>query len=95
MSLHFHDITVKNIRSETPDCISVSFDIPDQLKKEFRFVHGQNITIRKTFDGEELRRNYSICTAPSENDFRIAIKKMDGGRFSTWANNELKEGDQS
>jgi len=93
MSLHFHDITVKNIRRETPDCISVSFDIPDQLKKEFGFVHGQNITIRKTFDGVEFRRNYSICTAPSENDFRIAIKKMDGGRFSTWANNELKEGD--
>ena len=93
MSLHFHPITVRNIRRETPDCISVSFDIPEDLEQEFRFMHGQNITIRKNFDGEELRRNYSICTSPSEKDFRIAIKKMDGGRFSSWANNELKEGD--
>jgi len=93
MSLHFHDITVKNIRKETPDCISVSFDIPAHLREEFRFMHGQNITIRKIIDGEELRRSYSICSAPAENDFRIAIKRMEGGKFSSWAIQTLKEGD--
>ncbi len=93
MSLHFHKITVKNIRKETPDCISVSFDIPGHLSEEFRFTHGQNITIRKTIDGEELRRNYSICSSPGDNDFRVAIKQMGGGKFSTWANQNLREGD--
>ena len=93
MSLHFHELTVKDIRRETADCISVSFDIPDELAEAFRFEHGQNITVKKTIDGEELRRNYSICSAPSENDFRVAIKSMGGGKFSTWANQHLKKGD--
>ena len=94
MSLHFHKITVRNIRKDTPVCISVSFDIPGHLENEFRFVHGQNITIRKNIDGEELRRNYSICSAPGEHEFRVAIKQMNGGKFSTWANQHLKEGDE-
>jgi ring-1,2-phenylacetyl-CoA epoxidase subunit PaaE len=93
VSLHFHKITVRNIRRETPDCISVSFDIPGHLENEFRFVQGQNITIRKNIDGEELRRNYSICSAPGELEFRVAIKQMNGGKFSTWANQQLREGD--
>jgi len=93
MSIHFHELTVKDIRRETPDCISVSFHIPGELSEAFRFEHGQNITIRKTIDGEELRRNYSICSAPSENDFRVAIKQTGGGKFSTWANLHLKKGD--
>jgi len=93
VSLHFHELTVKDIRRETADCISVSFDIPDELAEAFRFEHGQNITVKKTIDGEELRRNYSICSAPSENDFRVAIKSMGGGKFSTWANQHLKKGD--
>ncbi len=93
MSIHFHRLTVKNIRKETSECVSVSFEIPEHLTEAFRFEQGQNITIKKTIAGEELRRNYSICTAPSENDFRIAIKQMEGGKFSTWANQELKPGD--
>lgn len=93
MSLHFHKITVKDIRKETPDCISVSFDIPRDLQEEFSFVQGQNITIRKNIDGDELRRNYSLCTSPADGDFRIAIKQMEGGKFSTWANSKLKAGD--
>ena len=93
MSLHFHKITVKDIRKETANCISVSFDIPPDLQEEFIFVQGQNITIRKNIDGDELRRNYSLCTSPTDGDFRIAIKQMEGGKFSTWANSELKAGD--
>src|SRR5512135_1282648 len=94
MSLHFHSLTVKDIRKETEDCVSVAFDIPISLESEFHFSHGQNITVKKIVNGEELRRNYSICTSPSDGELRVAIKAMPGGRFSTWANSELRIGDQ-
>ncbi|HLO83146.1 MAG TPA: 1,2-phenylacetyl-CoA epoxidase subunit PaaE [Chitinophagaceae bacterium] len=93
MSLHFHTLTIKDIRKETEDCISVSFDIPESLEESFRFEQGQNITVRKVIDGEELRRNYSICTSPNDQELRVAIKAMPFGRFSTWANAGLKKGD--
>ncbi|CAN5310608.1 phenylacetate-CoA oxygenase/reductase subunit PaaK [soil metagenome] len=93
MALHFHPLKVKQVRRETTDCVSVSFDIPDQLKEEFKFQHGQNITIKKEFHGEEARRSYSICTSPFDNELRVAIKKVDQGLFSTYANIELKKGD--
>jgi ring-1,2-phenylacetyl-CoA epoxidase subunit PaaE len=93
MSLHFHTLTVKDIRKETDDCVSVAFDIPPSLENDFRFEQGQNITIRKVIEGEELRRNYSICTAPTDHELRVAIKAMPYGRFSTWANTSLKKGD--
>ncbi len=94
MAVHFHSLKVKDIKKETPDCISVAFEIPAGLKKEFSFDHGQNITIKKTIDGEELRRSYSICTSPFENELRIAIKKVEGGKFSCFANDVLKVNDQ-
>jgi ring-1,2-phenylacetyl-CoA epoxidase subunit PaaE len=93
MALHFHPLTVKDIRKETEDCISVSFTVPDNLKEAFRFEQGQNITIKKLLQGEELRRNYSICSSPFENELRVAIKRMPHGKFSNWANEELKPGD--
>lgn len=93
MSLHFHPLTVKDIRKETDDCVSVAFDVPAELQNEFRFEHGQNITIKKLLDGEELRRNYSICTAPSDGELRVAIKSMPFGRFSNWVNTSLHKGD--
>ncbi len=94
MAVHFHRLKVKEVRKETPDCISVSFEIPAALKNEFLFEQGQNITIKKTIDGEELRRSYSICTSPFEDELRIAIKKVDGGKFSSFANTDLKALDE-
>ena len=93
MSLHFHLLTVKDIRKETDDCVSVSFNIPSEIAEDFRFEQGQNITIRRSIDGEDLRRNYSICSSPLENELRVAIKTIPQGKFSTWANSELKKGD--
>ena len=90
MAKHFRSLVVKDIRKETDDCISVSFHIPEEWKEEFRFKAGQNITIRTQMLGEELRRSYSICTGPHENELRIAIKKAPGGRFSTYALESLK-----
>ena len=93
MALHFHSLLVKNIKRETQDCVSISFDTPQKLKKEFEFKQGQSLTLRKIIEGEEIRRSYSICTSPLDNEVRVAVKKVQGGLFSTFANNELKTGD--
>ena len=93
MALHFHPLKVKDIKRETPDCVSISFDIPKELANEFRFKQGQSLTLRKILEGEEIRRSYSICTSPLENEVRVAVKKVQGGLFSTFANTDLKPGD--
>jgi ring-1,2-phenylacetyl-CoA epoxidase subunit PaaE len=93
MSIHFHSLKVKDIRRETADCVSIAFEIPDSLKKEFTYSHGQNITLKTSIDGEELRRSYSICTSPQQDELRVAIKKADFGKFSGWANKQIKRGD--
>ena len=94
MAIHFHKLTVKEIKKQTPDCVSVSFDIPKELHTDFAFAQGQNITLKKMIDGEEVRRSYSICTAPFENELTVAVKKVDGGKFSSYANDVLKSGDE-
>jgi ring-1,2-phenylacetyl-CoA epoxidase subunit PaaE len=91
--IHFHPLRVKKVEKETDDCISIEFDVPAELKDIFQFTQGQNLTIKKTLNGEELRRNYSICTSPFDNTLKVAVKKMEGGLFSTWANENLKAGD--
>jgi ring-1,2-phenylacetyl-CoA epoxidase subunit PaaE len=93
MATHFHSLKVKEVKRETPDCISVSFIVPNDLNDQFLFEEGQNITIKKNINGTEVRRSYSICNAPHEKELKVAIKKMEGGLFSTYANNELKAGD--
>jgi ring-1,2-phenylacetyl-CoA epoxidase subunit PaaE len=92
--IHFHSLRVKKVEKETDDCVSIEFEVPEQLKEVFRFKQGQNLTIKKVFNGEEVRRNYSICTSPFENKLKVAVKKAEGGLFSTWANEQLKAGDQ-
>ena len=93
MAVHFHKLQVKQVRQETPDCVSIAFTVPETLKNDFVFEQGQNITIKKEIDGEEIRRSYSICSAPFENELRVAVKKVDGGKFSDYANSTLKAGD--
>ncbi len=93
MALHFHKLTVKDIRKETSDCVSISFDIPKDLENDFLFKQGQNITIKLIIDGEEIRRSYSICSSPFDNELRVAVKKVYDGAFSSFANQKLKKGD--
>lgn len=90
----FHRLAVKDLRRETPDAISLTFAIPDELKDAYRFSPGQYLTLRTTMDGEEVRRSYSICSGPDDGEMRIAVKKVDGGAFSSWAADELKSGDE-
>lgn len=93
MSVKFHPLKVKNIRTETPDCVSVSLEVPEELTEQFKFVPGQYLTFRRG-DGEaELRRSYSICAGTNDRELRVAIKKVEHGKFSTYANEELKVGD--
>ncbi|MCB9283630.1 MAG: phenylacetate-CoA oxygenase/reductase subunit PaaK [Lewinellaceae bacterium] len=89
----FHTLKIKDVRPETADCVSVAFEVPGSLAGEYVFVHGQNLTLKATIQGEEVRRSYSICTSPLDNELRVAIKKVPGGRFSTFANEMLKAGD--
>jgi len=88
----FHKLKVAEVRRETPDAVSIRFEIPEHLKQAFAFKAGQHLTLRAELDGEDVRRNYSVCVAPSENEMRIAIKQMSPGRFSVWANANLREG---
>jgi ring-1,2-phenylacetyl-CoA epoxidase subunit PaaE len=94
MSLNreFHALKIAQVRRETADAISIRFEIPERLRDVFAFQAGQHLTLRMMLDGEDVRRNYSVCAAPSENEIRIAIKQMATGRFSAWANANLREG---
>lgn len=94
MSTHFEKATVKEIRQETPDCVSVSFDIPPALQPAFQYRQGQYLTLRTYINGEEQRRSYSLCSSPLDHEWRIAVKKMPGGLFSNYVHNKLKPGDE-
>jgi ring-1,2-phenylacetyl-CoA epoxidase subunit PaaE len=89
----FHSLTVSDVRRETEDTVSVAFDIPAELVDEYTFKQGQYLTFKIELGGEEIRRNYSICTSPLEGELRVAIKKVEGGLFSTYANEKLAAGD--
>ncbi len=91
MAKHFRPLVIHDIRNETADCLSVSFHIPEEWKEEFQFRAGQNITLRSIIDGEEVRRSYSICSSPGENELRVAIKKVTDGFFSSYAHAHLKK----
>ena len=74
--------------------MSLTFTIPAELADHYIFAPGQYLTLRTTMDGEEVRRSYSICSGPDDGELRIAVKKVDGGAFSSWAADELKAGDE-
>lgn len=93
MSIHFHPIRIKAVEKETEHCIAVTLDIPAALQPVFAFTQGQNLTFRTTLGEEEVRRTYSLCSSPLENKWRVAIKKVEGGLFSSYANQELRPGD--
>jgi ring-1,2-phenylacetyl-CoA epoxidase subunit PaaE len=93
MSTKFYSLQVSEIRRETPGCVSVAFSVPSSMANDFTFEAGQYLTIKKTIQNQELRRSYSLCSAPHENEWRVAIKQIPDGVFSGYANNELQEGD--
>jgi ring-1,2-phenylacetyl-CoA epoxidase subunit PaaE len=93
MSVHFHPLKVAEIVPETADAYSIRFEIPTALRDAFLFKAGQHLTLRATINGEEVRRNYSLCTAPAEGDWMVTVKRIGGGLFSNWVGDSLKAGD--
>ena len=93
MSIHFHPLRIKEIKKETVDCVSVEFEIPEELKNAFQYRHGQSLTMRTVIDGEEVRRTYSLCSSPVDREWKVAVKKVEGGLFSIFINEKLKSGD--
>ncbi|MEE3634260.1 1,2-phenylacetyl-CoA epoxidase subunit PaaE [Pseudomonas sp. AL 58] len=89
----FHRLTVKQVRTETRDAVSILFDVPATLSQQFRFTQGQYLVMRTQLDGEEVRRSYSICTGVNDGELRVAVKRVPGGRFSAFANDVLSAGD--
>lgn len=87
----FHPLTVTDVARDTRD--SVILTLQPQDADAFRFIQGQYLTFRRDFDGQELRRSYSICAGLDDGALRVGIKRVDGGAFSTWANTELRVGD--
>ncbi len=88
----FFPLKVSEVRRETRDAVVVTLD-PGEHRDAFDFVQGQYLTFRRAFDGEELRRSYSICAGTGEGLLRVGIKRVDGGAFSTWANEDLRPGE--
>ncbi len=94
MTPKFHTLAIKDIRQETEDTVSISFDIPSELLSHYHFSPGQYLTLKSIIEGEDIRRSYSLCSSPFENEWRVAVKQVHEGRFSGFANSSLKSGDQ-
>ena len=91
---HFHHLTVSEIHRETQHAVSVRFELPADLKANYHFKAGQYLTLMHTINGESLRRPYSLCVSPAEQELRICTKQIPDGRMSSFINTELKVGDQ-
>lgn len=89
----FHQLTISDIRPETDDTISVAFRVPDGLAQAYMFDAGQHLTLRADIGGEDVRRCYSICSGIDDGELRVAIKRVPGGAFSTYAHENLNPGD--
>lgn len=90
---HFHHLEVADVRSETDNAVCVRFDVPEQLRDTFKFTQGQYLTLQATVGDEEVRRSYSICAGVFDDALQVAVKRVAGGIFSNFANDELKRGD--
>jgi ring-1,2-phenylacetyl-CoA epoxidase subunit PaaE len=93
MDKHFHALKVAEILPETAEANSIRFEVPPELHSAFAFKAGQHLTLKAAINGEEVRRNYSLCTAPADQDWMVTVKRIAGGLFSNWVGDNLKAGD--
>lgn len=89
----FHQLTVSKVSQETDDAVCITFDVPSDLKEAFSFAHGQYLTLKTDIAGTKVQRSYSICAGVGDPELRIAIKHVNGGVFSSYANESLQQGD--
>jgi ring-1,2-phenylacetyl-CoA epoxidase subunit PaaE len=90
----FHRLRIADLKRETRDAVSIAFEVPAEMRDLYAFEPGQYLTLRTVLEDEEVRRSYSICSGPDDGELRIAVKQVDGGAFSTWANTALHTGDE-
>lgn len=90
----FHRLRVADVRRETDECVSMALAVPEELAEEFRFAPGQYLTFRTTVDGAEVRRSYSLCSAPGDGELRVAVKQVPGGVFSSYVADTVHPGDE-
>lgn len=89
----YYLLKIKSIQKETENAVIITFDVPEELKPVFVFKAGQYIVLKTTIDGEEVRRDYSLCTNPESEDLSVVVKEVSNGTFSKYANTKLKTGD--
>jgi len=89
----FHSLSISEVKKETKNSVSITFEVPETLKEIFLFKAGQYITIKHTLEGSEVRRAYSLCSSPSSKVLKVGVKKVKKGCFSVYANEQLKVGD--
>ncbi|WP_298954482.1 2Fe-2S iron-sulfur cluster-binding protein [uncultured Nonlabens sp.] len=90
---NFYKITLSQVYKETDDTTVIAFDVPQELKEEFNYRPGQFLTLRAMINGEDVRRSYSLCSSPLDNEWKVAVKEIFEGKFSTYVNRDLKTGD--
>lgn len=93
MTKKFYPARVKQIEKTTPDCALISLDIEEEWIPDFHYTQGQHLTLKAEIDGQELRRSYSLCSSPVDEEWKIAVKKVPQGRFSSFVNDTLRVGD--
>lgn len=89
----FHPLPVREVRRLTEDAVTIAFDVPAELSADYRYTQGQHVAIVCPMAGDEVRRNYSICQSAASGTLQVAVKRLPGGVFSTWAHTELRPGD--
>ncbi len=91
---NFYTLEIKEVKRETEECVSLLFDVPQDLTTKFNFLQGQYITLQANINGEDIRRSYSICSSPFSGELRVAVKEIPNGKFSTYANHSIQVGDK-
>ena len=89
----FHSLKIRKIVQETPTVITIYFDIPQERKPDFQYEAGQYLTIKATINGKEIRRAYSICTTPIDQELAVTVKKVPQGQMSNYLHQQVREGD--
>ena len=90
----FTTLVVESVEPLTSDSVAVTFALPDELAPAFAFRPGQHLTLRRVIGDQDLRRTYSVCSSAAGGALRVAVKRLEGGLFSTWATGELRAGDE-
>ncbi|MBZ0216643.1 MAG: hypothetical protein K8F25_08830, partial [Fimbriimonadaceae bacterium] len=90
----FHTLEIADVTAVTDDATSIAFVVPDDLRDAYHFIPGQYLTLKADVKGEDVRRSYSICSTRDEGELRVAVKRVPDGRFSNFANEQIRVGDK-